>query len=237
MMRASGPRSASGFTLLEVLVAIAILGIGLTMILSSQVGLFSSASRGEHLTVAASLLRCRMSELEVELVKEGFPLIDQSEEGRCCGEEDEVGYRCAWKIERVELPQPSDMTATDAGTEDPGGGALGPLAALSQLEADRADPNKKPQSLQDIAQTLGSSAMASGMGPMVMGMVYPDLKPLLEASIRKVTVTVLWNEGSRVRELPATQYLTDPQQGGLDTDAGPSEVSGGGVLPGLGAQP
>ena len=60
--------SARGFTLLEVLVAVAILGLGLTMILSSQVGLFSSASRGEHLTVATNLARCKMAELEVDLL-------------------------------------------------------------------------------------------------------------------------------------------------------------------------
>ena len=52
-----GRRLSRGFTLLEVLVAIAILGLGLTVILSSQVGLFTSTSRGAHLTVASNLTR------------------------------------------------------------------------------------------------------------------------------------------------------------------------------------
>src|SRR5690349_13468719 len=96
-------RKLRAFTLLEVLVAIAILGLGLTVILSSQAGLFSSASRGEHLTVASNLLRCKMSEIELDLGKKGFNLTDENDEGDCCEDESE-GYSCSWKIERVELP-------------------------------------------------------------------------------------------------------------------------------------
>jgi hypothetical protein len=54
------------------------------------------------------------------------------------------------------------------------------------------------------------------MASMVMGLVYPDLQPMLEASIRKVTVVVHWNEGRNERELSVTQYVTSPQQGGFD---------------------
>src|SRR5512146_3213568 len=93
----------AGFTLLEVLVALAILGLGLVIILSSQAGLFSSTSRGEHLTVASNLLRCKMSEIELSLDQKGFQLTDENDEGECCAEEGE-GYTCSWKIERVELP-------------------------------------------------------------------------------------------------------------------------------------
>jgi general secretion pathway protein I len=55
-----------------------------------------------------------------------------------------------------------------------------------------------------------------GMASMVIGFVYPELKLMLEASIRKVIVTVHWKEGNSDRELSATQYVTSPQQGGLD---------------------
>src|SRR3954454_17686590 len=88
--RRRGPRS--GFTLLEVLVAVAILGLGLTVILSSQAGLFSSATRGEHLTVAGNLLRCKMSEIELDLDQKGFNLTDENDEGDCCDEDEGAGY-------------------------------------------------------------------------------------------------------------------------------------------------
>jgi len=56
---------------------------------------------------------------------------------------------------------------------------------------------------------------AGALAPMAMSMVYPQLKGMLEASIRKVTVQVLWKDGSTERDLTVIQYLTNPQQGGL----------------------
>ena len=56
-----------GFTLLEVLIAVSVLGLGLTMVLSAQAGLFSSAAHAENLGPAVGLARCKMSEIELEL--------------------------------------------------------------------------------------------------------------------------------------------------------------------------
>src|SRR5262249_6670152 len=55
----AGPMKTRGFTLLEVLVAIAILGLGLTAILSAQTGLFASSMYAEHVSSSIGLLRCR----------------------------------------------------------------------------------------------------------------------------------------------------------------------------------
>ena len=70
---------------------------------------------------------------------------------------------------------------------------------------------------------------------MMMSLVYPTLKPMLEASIRKVSVTVAYKEGKFSRELAVTQYVTNPQQGQLDpTVAGTGGGSGlGGLLGGV----
>jgi general secretion pathway protein I len=230
---------ARGFTLLEVLVAVAILSLGLTMILSSQVGLFSTAARGQHLTVATNLARCKMGELELELLKKGYPGTDLKDDGRCCGDDSDSTYTCEWKIERVTLPDQSlDGGAMDA--------SLGPLAALGNLGAQGSSAGGNPLSalmggglgappaagsanapptLQGIAENISSNAAMTGMGPMVMGMVYPGLKPMLEASIRKVTLRVKWKEGVRERDVLITQYVTDPQQAGMNSDGG---------LPGMG---
>jgi general secretion pathway protein I len=54
---------------------------------------------------------------------------------------------------------------------------------------------------------------------MVMGIVYPVMKPMYEASIRRVTVTVRWKEGPNKRELPLIQYITSPQSGGFAANA------------------
>ena len=107
-----------GFTLLEVLVAVSILGLGLTVILSSQASLLATSNKAEKLSLAVSLLRCRMSETELELTKTGYPLADESHEGDCCMEgESDNGFSCSWKVERVKLPE------TSLGGELDGGGA------------------------------------------------------------------------------------------------------------------
>jgi general secretion pathway protein I len=207
--------SRRGFTLLEVLVAIAILGLGLTVILSSQVGLFSSSQRAGNLSVAVGLARCRMLETELELAQNGYPLIDQDDDGSCCEDEDEGSYRCSWKIERVELPQPTDL-ATMAGEGDQGG--LGPLGALADIQQSKGASLGETPSLGSLAGVM-SEASAGGtqaMAPLVMGLVYPDLKPMLEASIRKLTVVIKWQEGKNERELAVTQFVTNPMQGGFD---------------------
>jgi general secretion pathway protein I len=240
-------RSARGFTLLEVLVAVAILGLGLTVILSSQAGLFSSAQRGEHLTAASNLLRCKMSEIELVTAQKGFQLTDETDEGDCCDDEHE-GYSCSWKIERVELP-PLPQASPDGGTSPgpagsaglngPGGlsmatpgstpgafggpaatsGAMpgaGPLTGLMGIQASQGASLGANATPGSVMTQLGSTG-TSGMEGMVMGFVYPSLKPMLEASIRRVTVKVMWKEGTRPRELEVTQFLTRPQEGQLGT--------------------
>jgi general secretion pathway protein I len=224
-------RRAGGFTLLEVLVAVAILGLGLTVILSSQAGLFSSASRGEHLTSATNLLRCKMSEIELEQEQKGFSLTDENNEGACCGDDEGEGFSCSWKIERVELPPlPESSPDADAGTGSgttgsESTGAMGaptgpgPLGALAQLGAPGATSGGLGQpgaTAGDVMSQLGS-ANTSGIESLVMGFVYPSLKPMLEASIRRVTVKITWREGQRPRELELTQFLTRPQEGMLGT--------------------
>src|SRR5262249_13241426 len=70
-------RRARGFTLLEVMVAVAILGLGLTAILSAQAGAFASAAHARHVSVATGLARCKMSEVEEHLAgPEGYPELD-----------------------------------------------------------------------------------------------------------------------------------------------------------------
>jgi general secretion pathway protein I len=214
--------SPRGFTLLEVLVAIAILGLGLTMILSSQVGLFSGATRAQNLAIVTNLARCKMSEVEVELLKTGYPEFDQTGEGACCGDEEQAGYQCAWKVERIELPDESELQA-DGGLGSEDGGMLGALSAIQNMP--QVGANGEVPSLSSLADDVGLGAAAGGIGPMVMGMVYPTLKPMLEASIRKVTIKVGWKEGINEREFLLTQYVTSPQQGNLNAD--------GGGIPGL----
>lgn len=224
-----------GFTLLEVLVAISILGLGLTAILSAQTGLFASSTYAERVSVGVGLVRCKMSEIELKLQRDGYPLIDTQEEGPCCADEANGGYSCRWKVEKVELPPPPESGDLGSGPASnsgaPGMGAFAQIAAVGQSNG--ATLGDTP-GMGDVAKLLGgsgssggdqSAAMGAAMGgtstmaPMVMSLVYPTLKPMLEASIRKLTVAVFWKDGSRERDLTVQQFVTNPQQGGLDPNA------------------
>ncbi len=226
-----------GFTLIEVLVAVSILGLGLTIILSSQAGLYASNQRAQNVTVASNLLRCKMSEVELQLQKDGFPLLDQTEQGECCEDESDVNYSCEWAIEPIELPQPATLEENQEGAPAEGAptdgasasgdalgalgsnfGALGAMMGVQQTQG--ASLGESP-SMGDLAGMMSSAAPEGGqsMATMAMSLVYPSLKPMLEASIRKITVRVRWNEGSKRQELAATQYLTNPPEGQLDPSA------------------
>lgn len=238
------PRSrwarARGFSLLEVMVAIAILGLVLTVILSAQGGLAASNRASANMGQAVSLGRCKMTEIEEKELKLGFPLIDEIEQGvSCCEDENQEGFTCDTRIEKVELPN-----FTDGNALGDGGALTGPFAAASGSPFSAAGiANPAGSAGLDLSGDGGLSALGSQLGAqfgagqggagaegllnMVMGILYPSIKPMYEASIRRITVTVKWKEGPNDRELPLIQYLTNPQGGGF---AGSALLPDGGVM-------
>jgi general secretion pathway protein I len=221
-----------GFTLLEVMIAIAILGIGLTVILTSQTGLFSSSQRAANVSVAIGLARCKMNEVEADLLRDGFPIIDESKDGVCC-EDDESQFQCTWQINTVTMPE---LGAMGGGADAGAGGESDPLGALmgakdSLAGGDTTGAIKGLESMIPGGSSAGPSLGAGALAPMAMGIIYPQLKAMLEASIRKVIVTVKWREGSSERDLSVTQYLTNPTQGGFIADDGtvPGDEGAGGT--------
>ncbi len=219
-----------GFSLLEVMVAIAILGLTLTVILSAQGGLAASNRGAANMGQAVLLGRCKMTELEEKLLREGYPEIDQLDTVQpCCDGEKNERFSCDYRVEKVELP---NMSAADAGTGLAGlGGAMNPGGGPG-LNLASAGADGGLQALgQQVAGQMGLSgsggAGAAGMIDMVLGMVYPSMKPMFEASIRRVTVKVKWKEGPNERELELTQFVTNPQRGGM---AGSSLLPDGGAM-------
>ncbi|MCA9583680.1 MAG: prepilin-type N-terminal cleavage/methylation domain-containing protein, partial [Myxococcales bacterium] len=104
-----------GFTLLEVTVAVAILGIAMTAILSSEAGAVRTGARATHMTTATLLARCKMGEIEEEMAVEGFPAVDADGEDECCEGGEMPGFRCEWRVERVELPDAVDLGGEEDG--------------------------------------------------------------------------------------------------------------------------
>ncbi len=217
-----------GFSLLEVLVALAILGLGLTSILSAQAGLFSSSARSMYTTSASNLARCKIAELEVKLLREGYQFTEQKGEGNCCEDEDESTYSCKWTVEPVILPEMNmSLNGQDAGTSSAGApssssfigafnpadtnglGVPGGLGALGGLMPGLS--GSSPFGM--LSSGAGSGAGMGGLATMALSIVYPTLKPMLEASIRRITISVNWREGVVPRDFTLVEYVTNPTQG------------------------
>ena len=227
---------ARGFSLLEVMVAIAILGLALTVILSAQGGLAASNRSAANLGQAVTLGRCKMTEIEEKMLKFGYPLVDQiDQEVPCCEDEVRESFICDTRIDRIEMPnfQSGNSLGDGGALIMPGASSTSnPLAALAN-PAGSAGLNLDIDAgggLQGLAGSLTSQlglggpggtggAGAAGLLGMVMGIVYPVMKPMYEASIRRVTVTVKWREGPNAREMALVQYITNPQMGGFAANA------------------
>src|SRR5689334_22153148 len=102
--------TARGFSLLEVLMAVALFGAVVTTILSAQAGLVSGTRTAANMGQAAEIARCRMSELEEKQLKLGFPEVeDKDTSSVCCDDKEVPGFSCEWKVERVTLPQVTEL--------------------------------------------------------------------------------------------------------------------------------
>ena len=230
-VRAGAARCRGGraFSLLEVMVAVAILGLLLSVILSAQGGLAASNRSAANMGMAADLARCKMTEIEEKMLRDGYPEIDALDtEVSCCLDGDREGFLCDTRLEKVELPQPPQNSLDDGGglLSSAGGGDGGALSLLSN-PAGTGELNLDG-GIQNLQGQLGPGA-AQGMLTTVMGMVYPSVKLLMEASIRRVTVVVKWKEGPKAKELELVQFITNPQRGGLgfSIDAGVAPAASG----------
>jgi type II secretion system protein I len=104
--RAQGARyigGPAGFTLLEVLVAVAILAIMLTSLLGSQLNSIAATRYARDISVAALLAEWQLVEIETKVRKEGFVNSDVEVEGDF-GDQgwDEFEWKCT--VHFVEIP-------------------------------------------------------------------------------------------------------------------------------------
>lgn len=136
-MRAS-LRRARGFTLLEVLIALAILSIGLLVIMRVQDQAVMVEQYQDQQIVAATLARWKMAEIELELEKKGFGSEDDKETCGTFGEEIEDkgfdNFEYCWTLKKVELPLPTEFLGGGAGGEGGQGGGGAPVPQIPGVD-------------------------------------------------------------------------------------------------------
>ncbi|MEZ4389961.1 MAG: prepilin-type N-terminal cleavage/methylation domain-containing protein [Polyangiales bacterium] len=236
-MKRSRPK---GFTLIEVMIAIAILSMALATVFGSNIGAARSTMHARNITRATMMARCRVVEAEAYLVRNQLPIAEtdlddppSTGDDPCCTD----GFTCDAKVELIELPSPASVE-TAGGDQLLGRAAQGaagssftragaPAAPPGDGGAARSDPMG---SLAGAMSMMGGGGASSGpsaggsslagagapgpreMAGMLLTAVYPSVKPLLEGAIRRLTVTVRWREGSVDHSFDVVEYVTNPGQ-------------------------
>ena len=186
--RSPKPRRRAAFTLLEVMVAMAILAMALTGILSANARNVVLTERAKMTSIAVQLLRMRFVELEDEVAESGFPDFDEERAGTF-EEAGQPNMRWSLKLTKVELPV-SQQSLQESAKGKSGGGAGAGAGSLGGLD-------------------LQSGPLA-GAGAMIT-QSFEMFRGGLEASIRHARIEVAWNESpTRVQKVDAQMYLTSP---------------------------
>lgn len=186
MTRASTARDGRGgarrgFTLLEVMVALAILAMGLVALSDVTGGALRNHVRAGQLDVATLLARGKMVELEERFERVGFRDFDQEEDGTF---EEEGHAEVTWSL-RVVRPQvelgPERILGLLAG------GAAGAGEGLASLLGQAAPGSGEPQTV-----TPGTAAIAAALQVQLT-----TLGEQIKKGVREVRLTVSWPEGKR----------------------------------------
>ena len=174
-------RGGRGFTLLEVMVALAILAGALVALSEVVAGALRNEVRARNLQVATLLARGKMAQLEDRYEWKGLPASDASEEGTF---DDEGHPEVAWKVEVAAPP----------GTVD--GDSVLRAVTGTDLKGLLPPPDQAPQ----LAPFAGA----------ITAILQPTLQRLgagIKKGLREVRLTVSWKENGREESFEVKTHL------------------------------
>jgi prepilin-type N-terminal cleavage/methylation domain-containing protein len=234
---------AAGFTLLEVMIGLALLGFGLVVLIKSTTSSISGAKRAQMMGVATDLSRAKMYDIEEKLLKEGFTDTDQSEEGQTFDEEGWPEIKYSYKVEPVELPSFDQLQSLAQGQ----GSAAAAKERGSAGRGSGSDEGESSGAFEDSALggmmmmlgggfggggASGGGDVESKVGASFIQSYYQLVQETLKASIRKVTLTVKYDVLGEENELVTVAFFTDRaglEKGIFGAVAGtPDEATGSG---------
>lgn len=177
-------RAKAGFTLLEVVIALAILATSVMILVETQAGALFMSNDARNLQVATMLAEEKMAEAQLTLEREGWSSQDIDEEGDFEGfgsedfrgddlrlemDEDLADFHWAYTIRKIELTIPTDL-----------GGMAGDLAGTGYFGEE--------------GSTAVSESDSSQMDLSALGITPEMITEYLGDYIREVRVLVWWGE-------------------------------------------
>jgi general secretion pathway protein I len=242
-------RRNRGFTLLEVMFGLALLGLGLTVLIKSAASNIFNAQQAHLMGVVSDLARGKMYDIEDKLIKDGFSDTEQHEEDQTFDEEGWPAIHYSYKIELVELPNFDSLQAIMQGSGSAGSGASGDKAGSGDGAAGPAGAfgdSMLGGMLSQFGGLGGGSRGGAGgkaggdinasIGSSFIQSQYSMFQEILKVTIRKVTLTVNWQVMGHDRDMKVVQFLTDAGSmdkvlqgiGSKDLDTGSGSGSGSG---------
>ncbi len=200
--RAQAKRArALGFTLLEVIVALAILGMSMMAIFNINSEAVYAHVYSKKLTVATMLARSKMTDIEQDLFDKGFQ-IDDDDQGGDFSEEGWPSFKWRAKIiaPKTNGLSPDKLISAIFGIPMGGGSGSEDAAGLGAI-ASMFGGNKpgSPSSTSAPVPGMGdpSNSILSAMGP-ASGLIQSQFQGLIDQltkAVREVHLTVTWKEG------------------------------------------
>ncbi|MBJ6763164.1 prepilin-type N-terminal cleavage/methylation domain-containing protein [Myxococcaceae bacterium JPH2] len=204
-------RRTRGFTLLEVVVAMAILSLALMAIFDLNSGAVANHAYTKRLTVAALLARSKMTDLEQKLYDEGFHNDDDEDSGDFSEEGwPQFKWRARIIAPRTQGVSPDQLIGAIFNLPMGGGGdgdGLGGLAAMFGGGGDKKGGDSASGMTQGM-NGLQGSAMSMAQ-PMFTQMV-----DQLTKSVREVHLTVYWKDGKQVESMDVVTHVVSLGPGG-----------------------
>ena len=251
MTRRGPTRPHRGFTLIEVMFALALMGLGLVVLIKSAAGSIFNAEQAHMLGVATDLGRAQMYEIEEILLKDGFSDTNQSQDAwKGFDQQGWPNVKYSYKVEAVEMPTFDQLTAMASGSAGSGSGyaggsafgsAFGSGSAFS-LANGAADPLSSFQNsalggmMSMMGGLSGGKDVAGGAAGALIQSQYQQFQQILKESVRKVTLKLKWQVLGSDRDLTFVAFYTDPVAmdhvlngaGAADSGSGSGTGSGSG---------